>query len=104
MSVTRASLLAPFKRGHRGGRLRVLQKSASESIQQRTDDPGERIVSSADALTGVRKRYSVWLARAITGLWVALLLSVIAYALVEGEAVLAKLDGLDPFAAYSPSP
>jgi hypothetical protein len=40
----------------------------------------------------------------ITGLWVALLLSIIAYALIEGEAVMAELDGLDLVAAHSISP
>jgi hypothetical protein len=73
-------------------------------MRQQMSDPGERIVSSEGALTGRRKRYWFWLVRAITGLWVALLLSIIAYALVEGEAVLAQLDRLDLFAPYSSFP
>ena len=104
-SVTGApSLLAPFKRGHRGGRPRALQKSGSELIRQQTRDPGERIASSEDASTDGRKRYWFSLDHVIIGLWVALLLSIIAYALIEGEAVMAELDGLDLVAAHSISP
>jgi hypothetical protein len=105
VTVTGASsLLASFKRGHRSGRRRALQKSASEAIPKQIRDPGERIAAAEDAPAGERKRYWLWLDIAITGLWVALLLSIIAYALVEGEAVLAQLDGLDLVAAYSMSP
>jgi hypothetical protein len=105
-SVTGASsLLALFKRGHRGGRTRTLQEFGSELIRQQTCDPGERIASSEDAApTERRKRYWFSLDHVITGLWVALLLSVIAYALIEGEAVMAELDGLDLVAAHSISP
>jgi hypothetical protein len=93
MSVRGASsLLASFTRGHRGGRGHALQKSACEARRQQPRDPGER------------NRYWLWLDNAITGLWVALLLSIIAYALVEGEAVLARLDGLDLVRVYSLSP
>jgi hypothetical protein len=73
-------------------------------MRQQTRDPGERIASSEDAPTGRGKRYWLWLDIAITGLWVALLLSIIAYALVQGEAALAQLDVLDLVAAYSLSP
>jgi hypothetical protein len=98
------SLLTSFKRGHRGGRRRALQKSASEAIRRQTRDPGERIAATENAPTDKRKQYRLWLDNAVTGLWVALLLSIIAYTLVEGEAVLAQLDGLDLVAAYSASP
>ncbi|HWZ72720.1 MAG TPA: hypothetical protein VN326_14775 [Casimicrobiaceae bacterium] len=105
MTITGASsLLASFKRGLRDGRRRALQKSVSDAMRQQTCDLGERIAATEDAPTGKRKRYWFWLDKAITGLWVALLLSIIAYALVEGEAVLARLDGLALVAAYSLSP
>jgi hypothetical protein len=99
-----SSLFASLKRGHRGRRHRALQKSTSEVIRQQTRDPGEWFVATEDAPSGQRRRYWVWLDNAITGLWVALLLAIIAYALVDGEAVLAELDGLDLVAAYSLSP
>jgi len=98
------SLLTSFKRGHRGGGRRALQQSASEAIRQQTRDPGERIAATENAPADKRKQYWLWLDNAITGLWVALLLSIIACALVEGEAVLARLDGLDLVATYSLSP
>jgi hypothetical protein len=105
VTLTGASaLLASFKRGHRSGRRSTLQKSASEAIRQQTCDPGERTAATEDAPAGEGKRYWLWLDNTVTGLWVALLLSIIAYALVEGEAVLARLDGLDLVAAYSLSP
>jgi hypothetical protein len=93
-----------LKRGHRGRRHLALQKNTSKVIRQQTCDPGERILATEDAPAAERKRYWLWLDNAITGLWVALLLTIIAYALVEGEAVLAQLDGLDLVAAYSLSP
>ena len=73
-------------------------------MRQQTRDPGERIAWSEDAPTDRRKRYWFSLDHVITGLWVALLLSIIAYALVEGEEVMAELDGLDLVAAHSISP
>jgi hypothetical protein len=99
-----SSLFASLKRGHRGRWHLALQKSTSEVIRQQTRDPGERILATEDAPAGERKRYWLWLDNAITGLWVALLLAIIAYALVEGEAVMAQLDRLDLVAAYSLSP
>ena len=98
------SLLTSFKRGHRGGGRRALQESLSETIRQQTRDPDERIAATENAPADKRKQYWLWLDDAVTGLWVALLLSIIAYALVEGEAVLARLDGLDLVATYSLSP
>jgi hypothetical protein len=49
-------------------------------------------------------RYWHWLDVAVTVLWVALLLSVVGYAIVEGETALAQLDGLALVATYSLSP
>ena len=72
--------------------------------QQQTRDPRERTAWSEDASTDSRKRYWLSLDHVVTGLWVALLLSIIAYALIEGEAVMAELDGLDLVAAHSISP
>jgi hypothetical protein len=99
-----SSLFASLKRGHRGRRHLALQKGTSKVLRHQARDPGERIVAPGDAQTGERARYWLWLDNAITGLWVALLLGIIAYALVEGEAVLAQLDGLAVVAAYSRSP
>jgi hypothetical protein len=73
-------------------------------MRQQTSDPSERIASTDDAPTDRRKQNWLSLDHVITGLWVALLLSVIAYALIEGEAVMAELDGLDLVAAHSISP
>src|SRR6266404_194985 len=52
-----SSLFASLKRGHRGRRHVALQKSTSEVIRQQTRDPGKRIVATADAPAGERKRY-----------------------------------------------
>ena len=93
-----------MKRGHRGRRHLALQKGTSKVLRHQTRDPGERIAAPGDAQTGERTRYWLWLDNTITGLWVALLLAIIAYALVDGEGVLAQLDGLDLVAAYSLSP
>jgi hypothetical protein len=73
-------------------------------MRQQTRATGEWFVAPEDAPAGERRRYWLWLDNAITGLWVALLLAIIAYALVDGEAVLAELDGLDLVTAYSLSP
>ena len=73
-------------------------------MRQRTRDPGERMAGSEDAPTAGRKRYWFSLDHVITALWVALLLSIIACALIEGETVMAELDGLDLVAAHSISP
>jgi hypothetical protein len=70
-------------------------------MRQQTRDPGEQIISSEDPPTDRGKRYWFSLDHVITGLWVILLLSIIAYALIEGEAVMAELDGLDLVAAHS---
>jgi len=72
--------------------------------QQQTRDPRERTAWSEDAPTDSRKRYCLSLDHVVTGLWVALLLSIIAYALIEGEAVMEELDGIDLVAAHSISP
>ncbi len=73
-------------------------------MRHETRDPGERLASTDDAPTRRHKRYWHSLDHVITGLWVALLLSIIAYALIEGEAVMAELDGLDLVAAHATSP
>ena len=99
-----SSLFASFKRGRRGQRHLALQKGTSKVLRHQTRDPGERIVAPGDAQTGERTRYWLWLDNTITGLWVALLLAIIAYTLVDGEGVLAQFDGLDLVAAYSLSP
>lgn len=45
-----------------------------------------------------------WIDTALTGLWIALLLSVVGYATVRGEAAMAELDGLDLVTIYSLGP
>jgi len=67
-------------------------------------DAGDRTFSADAGETGRRKSYWLWLDIAMTGLWVALLLSIVAYAVIEGEAALAQLDGLDLVAAHSTTP
>jgi hypothetical protein len=67
-------------------------------------DAGGNSFSTRADEAGGQKRYWLWLDIAMTGLWVALLLSIIAYAVIEGEIAMAQLDGLDLVPAYSTSP
>jgi hypothetical protein len=98
------SPLASLKRGRRGEGCGAHQNGECEDIRRRTQDADGPFASSADAPTGIGPRFRLRLDDAITALWVLLLLSIVAYALVEGEAVLAELDGLDLVAAYSLAP
>lgn len=91
------SLLASLKSGRVGSpRARKQRDSdatggdAPESASQRHSPRDER-----------GARYWRWLDHAIVGLWIATLISIIGYALVEGENVMAQLDGLDLVATYS---
>lgn len=103
------SLLASFKPGRSGWRsARGKQDfSASNAVEQQASRANTPLSSPEDdqadqADTG--KSHWRWLDRAIVALWIAMLLSIIAYALIGGEVVMAQLDGLDLVAAYSLSP
>jgi hypothetical protein len=96
------SLLASLKRGYSGERRRVHQNVAGGETPRQTSDADARIALTAEVPTGTRFR--LLLGDFITTLWVVLLLSIVAYALIDGEAVLAELDGLDLVAAYSLAP
>jgi|SRR5664279_351267 len=98
------SLLASFKLGGRGGWKRARENRRPQTTRLPEPDVGERTSSMGAAETGGHKRYWLWLDIAMTGLWVGLLLSIVAYAVVEGEAALAQLDGLDLVAAHSTAP
>ena len=97
------SLLASLKTGGRGGRRRALEKRELEA-PRRARNGTERTSTTGAAEPGRRNRYWLWLNIAMTGLWVALLLSVVAYAVVEGEMAMAQLDDLALVATYSLSP
>ena len=96
--------LASLKPGRHGRWRRARKKHASEAIRQDACNADERLSSTDHARIGTRKRYVPWLVHAITGLWIALLLSILAYAMIEGEAAIAQLDGLDFVTAHSGSP
>jgi hypothetical protein len=95
------SLLASLKTGGRGGWRRTLQMR--EAARQ-ARNVAERAPPTGAAEPGRRNRYWLWLDVAMTGLWVALLLSVVAYVVVEGEMAMAQFDGLALVATYSLSP
>src|SRR5450432_4133557 len=98
------SLLASLKPGARDGGNRAAVRLESSAAPRLAREAGDRTFSTDAGETGRRKNYWLWLDIAITGLWVALLLSIVAYAVVEGEAALAQLDGLDLVAAHSTAP
>ena len=95
------SLLASLKRHHRGAG-RHLAQNIGEKLPQSRDGDGRN--DSAGVSAASRKSLRLRLNDAITLLWVVLLLSIVVYALVDGEAMLAQLDGLDLVAAYSIAP
>jgi hypothetical protein len=98
------SLLASLKPGARDGGNRAPKNPGPGATRRLTRDAGDRTFSADAGETGRHKSYWLWLDIAMTGLWVALLLSIVAYAVVEGEAALAQLDGLDLVAAHSTAP
>jgi len=96
------SLLASLKPGGRGGSRRARENRIPGTVRLAAGER-ERSLSGDAAESGRQKRYWLWLDIAMTGLWVALLLSVVAYAVIEGETAMAQLDGLDLVAARSTS-
>jgi len=97
-----SSLLASLKRGYRGEGRGVRQNVAGGETPRQTSGADARIGSTAEVPPGTRVR--LLLSDFMTTLWVILLLSIVAYALVDGEAVLAELDGLNLVAAHSLAP
>jgi hypothetical protein len=99
------SQIASFK-PRRDALQRALEKCRSE------DDP--QAASNADLLPSAlaeahadessHKRRWLWLDHAVVALWIMVLLSIVAYAVIEGETVMAALDGLDLVATYSLQP
>jgi hypothetical protein len=96
------SLLASIKRGHRGEGRRVHPNGPCEQSSLQTPEANGGIAPFVAPPQGTRFRLR--LNDAITALWAILLLSIVAYALIEGEEALAELDGLDLVAAYSLAP
>lgn len=94
------SLLGSLKMtggGWRRARKRLTQLTSPGARKAR--DP-----RSASHLKTPSKRQRAWIDTALTGLWIALLLSVVGYATVKGEAAMAELDGLDLVTIYSLEP
>jgi hypothetical protein len=98
------SLLASFKPGGRARGKRVREKRGPKAMPSAACDASGKTVSTHAEDSAEQTRYWHWLDVSMTGLWVALLLSVVAYAVIEGEIAMAQLDGLDLVATYSRSP
>lgn len=94
------SLLASIKSGTRGVWRRARENLGSEAGQAAARDADAQKRSAGAREAGRHRRYWLWLDVAMTSLWVALLLSIVAYAVVEGETAMAQLDGLDLVATY----
>ena len=90
------SLLASFKIGRGGGWTRARQRLA-RSTRYRTRQAHAQIrkgSASTRARVGGIKRYRDRLRALIVALWIALLLSIVGYAAVDGEAGMAQLETL----------
>jgi hypothetical protein len=88
------SLLASFKIGRGGGWTRARQRLA-RSTRYRTRQAHAQIrkgSASTRAPVGGIKRYRDRLRALIVALWIALLLSIVGYAAVDGEAGMAQLE------------
>jgi hypothetical protein len=86
------SLLASFKIGRGGGWTRARQRLARSTnrIRRARAPPRKRSASTPGEIRRYRDRLRVL----IVALWIALLLSMLGYAAVEGEAGLAQLDDI----------
>ena len=98
------SLLASLKRGFRDGGCRTLQNTPFEETRQQRCGASDGFESTVEGSTGDHRKRRLRLIDAVLVLWVVLLLSIVAYALADGPAVFAELDGLDLCAAYSLAP
>jgi hypothetical protein len=85
------SLLASFKIGRGGGWARARQRLARSTLN-RTRRPRARKRSASTP--GEIRRYRDRLRVLVVALWIALLLSIVGYAAVEGEAGMAQLDDI----------
>jgi hypothetical protein len=64
---------------------------------------GREAVAKADERCPGRKRRRQWLGQVLTLLWVAVLLLIVAYATIQGEAMMADLDQLHLFTPHTRS-
>ncbi|MDQ6916678.1 MAG: hypothetical protein M3023_02550 [Pseudomonadota bacterium] len=107
LSVAAAlSLLAWLKPG-RGATRRARDKrnprGRASNAQPPRNEPAP-ISSHRDASAETTRRYWLWLDHAVVGLWIILLLSIIACLVVDGGVVMARLDGFDFVATHSLQP
>lgn len=100
------SLLASFRsgRGASRGACKKQDFGAFNAIEQHASIPDTQLSLPEDGHADTGNSQWRWLDRAMVALWVAVLLSIVACALIGGEAVMAQLDGLYLLAAYSLSP
>jgi hypothetical protein len=87
------SLLASFKIGRGGGWTRARQRLARGALnrtRQTHAPPRKRSASTPGEIRRYRDRLRVL----IIAVWIALLLSIVGYAAVEGEAGMAQLDDM----------
>ena len=98
------SLLTWFRTGVRDHRQRIRRKRGLGITPQPSRESAERPPSHDATEVDTRRRYWHWFDVAVTVLWVAFLLFIVAYAVVKGEIALAQLDGLALVATYSLSP
>ena len=87
------SLLASFKIGRGGGWTRARQKLARSTLYRTRQTRAPTRKRSAST-PGEIRRYRDRLRVLIVALWIALLLSILGYAAVEGEAGMAQLDDI----------
>ena len=87
------SLLASFKIGRGGGWARARQRLARSTLNRtrRTRAPARK---RSAFIPGEIRRYRDRLRVLVVALWIALLLSIVGYAAVEGEAGMAQLDDI----------
>jgi len=87
------SLLASFKIGRGGGWTRARQRLARSTLHRTRQTRAIDRKRSASTPREIR-RYRDWLRVLIVALWIAILLSIVGYAALEGEAGMAQLDDI----------
>jgi len=93
------SLFASFKLGRGGGWLgarRKIARDASRGVGKPADEQ--------DAKSSGRKRASGWAEALFASLWIVLLLFLVGYLAVKGEAAMVELDGIDVVTPYLMEP